>query len=382
MFTKRIVVILLAMSMLIGVLGGCGASDSDVAEVVKVGVIAPISGPVATYGQSNLDGIQLAVKEINEAGGIDGKLIEIFVEDDQGKPDDAANAVQKLINEDQVDVIIGAVTSSCTIAAGQIAQASGVPMIAGPSTADKVGEIGEFVSRVCFKDSDQGAAIANFVYEKLGKTKTAIVYDVASDYSKGLAETFQAKYEEIGGQIVASETYSTNDTDFNAQLTKIKSKTPEVILLPDYYNVVGLVAQQAKQQGIDAVLIGGDGWESPDLFTIGGEAVEDAFFSTHYSASNPSDETRKFIEAYISEYDKEPDAFAALGYDAAMVMFDSILRAGSLDKVAIKDALNATSDYPGATGLITIDQGSVLKTVVFVQVKQGKTEFVDKILPS
>lgn len=382
---KKVSTLLLIVVFAFTILTGCGgqtSSTSDTPSEIKLGVIAPISGSVATYGNSNVDGIKLAVKEINAAGGINGAQVSLIVEDDQGKPDDAANAVQKLINQDQVDAIVGAVTSGCTLAAGQIAQSSGVPMIAGPSTADQVGEIGEYVNRVCFKDSDQGAAIANFVQGKLGFKKAAVLYDVASDYSKGLAETFKAKYESIGGTIIAYETYSTNDTDFNAQITKIKSQNPDVIILPDYYNVVGLIAQQIRQQGLQSVLVGGDGWESADLFKIGGDAVEGAYFSTHYSSSNPSAETKAFVDAYKAEYGKDPDAFAALGYDAAKVMMDAMARAGSLDKAAVKDAINSTKDYPGATGSITIDKGNVLKTLVFVQVKDGAAVYVDKVLPN
>ena len=381
MSLKKVLALGLTSALCASLLAGCGGATQDSKEI-KLGIIAPISGSVATYGQSNLDGIKLAVKEVNAAGGVLKKQVTLDVEDDQGKPDDAANAVQKLINEDQVDALIGAVTSSCTLAAGQIAQSQGVPMIAGPSTADNIGDIGEYVSRVCFKDSDQGKAIASFVVNKLQKKNAAVLYDVASDYSKGLAEIFKAKYQALGGKLAAVETYSTNDTDFSAQITKLKATNPDVIFLPDYYNTVGLIAQQIKQQGINATLIGGDGWESPDLFTIGGTAVEGAYFSTHYSSSAPSAETKKFVDAYKAEYGKEPDAFAALGYDATKVMLDAMTRAGSTDKTAVKDKINSTVDYKGATGNITIKKGTVEKTVVFVQVQNKKAVYVDKVLPN
>lgn len=379
---KKVLALGLTGALCASLLAGCGGATKNAAKEIKLGVIAPMNGPVATYGQSNVDGIKLAVKQANAAGGINKMQVSLVVVDDEGKPDSAVNAVQKLINQDQVDAIIGAVTSSCTLAAGQIAQSSGVPMIAGPSTADNVSNIGEYVSRVCFKDSDQGKAIANFAFNKLQKKNAAILYDVASDYSKGLADTFKAKYEALGGKIVAVDTYSTGDTDFNAQLTKIKDKQPDILFLPDYYTTVGLIAQQVKQQGINSVMIGGDGWESPDLYTIGGDAVEGAYYSTHYSANTPSKETKAFVDAYKAEYGKEPDAFAALGYDATNVMLNAMKRAGSADKAAVKDKINSTVDFKGATGNITITKGNVQKTVVFVQVQDKKSAYIDKVLPN
>jgi len=376
------VISLLAVSMM--AFAGCGGGGGEEeASVVKLGLITPLSGPVATFGQSTKEAVEMAVQQINEAGGINGMQVELVIEDDQGKPDDAANAVQKLINEDQVDAIIGCLTSSCTLAAGPIAQSAGVPMISSSSTADKVSEIGEFMARVCYKDSDQGNGVAAFAYTSLNAKKAAILYDVANDYSKGLAEEFKKGFTERGGEIVSFESYATGDTDFNGQLTKIKSNTPDVIFLPDYYNTVGLIAKQARQLGLDQVMLGGDGWDSPELFSIGGDAVDNCYFSNHYSPDIPTEETRAFIEAYKLLYeDKTPDALAALGYDAANIMMDAIARAGSLDKVAIKDAINSTTDFKGATGNITLDADrNVIKSMPIIKIEGGQLVFAEIINP-
>lgn len=374
------VVSLLAVSMFS--FAGCGGGQEE-ASVVKLGLITPLSGPVATFGQSTKEAVEMAVKKINDAGGINGMQVELIVEDDQGKPDDAANAVQKLINEDQVDAIIGCLTSSCTLAAGPIAQSAGVPMISSSSTADKVSEIGDFVARVCYKDSDQGNGVATFSYQSLKAQKAAVLYDVANDYSKGLAEEFKAGFTKNGGEIVAYESYATGDTDFNGQLTKIKTKNPDVIFLPDYYNTVGLIAKQARQLGLEQVMLGGDGWDSPELFNIGGDAVNNCYFSNHYSPDIPAAETKAFIEEYKAIYDgKTPDALAALGYDAANIMMDAIKRAGSVDKVAIKDAINSTTDFKGATGTISLDADrNVIKSMPIIKIDNGKQAFAEVINP-
>ena len=367
-------------------LAGCGQttdSSSEGSAEIKIGMITPLTGTVATFGQSTKEAAELAAKQINENGGINGAKIVFVIEDDQGKPDDAANAAQKLINQDQVVAIIGSLTSSCTLAAGPIAQSAGVPMISSSSTADKVAEIGDYVSRVCFKDSDQGGGSAAFAIKSLNAKKGAVLYDVANDYSKGLAETFKAKFTELGGDLVAYESYSTGDSDFNGQLTKIKATSPEVLLLPDYYNTVGLIAKQAKQQGVDAVLLGSDGWDSPELFSIGGDAVNGGYFTNHYSPDNPTPETKAFIEAYKAEYNgKTPDALAALGYDAANVLFDAIKRAGSTDKAAIKDAINSTTEFKGATGTISLDANrNVIKSMVIIKIENGKQVFYESVNP-
>lgn len=382
---RRVAALVAMVVLVVGSMAGCGSKSADntADKSIKIGLITPLSGPVATFGQSTKEAVELAVKKINDAGGINGQKIELIVEDDQGKPDDSANAVQKLINQDQVVAIIGCLTSSCTLAAGPIAQSSGVPMLSSSSTADKVSEIGDFVSRICYSDSDQGGGAAIFAADSLKAKKAAVLYDVANDYSKGLAEVFKKKFTDMGGEIVAYESYATNDTDFNGQLTKIKKANADVLFLPDYYNTVGLIAKQVKQQGIQATMLGSDGWDSPELFKIGGDAVNGGFFTNHYSPDNPTPETKQFIADYKAAYSgKRPDALAALGYDAAGIMFDAIKRAGSTDKKAIKDAINSTKEYKGATGTISLDADrNVVKSMVIIEIKDGKQTFKEQIDP-
>lgn len=377
-------------------------------DVVVLGEFGSLTGVTATFGKSTERGIQMALDEINKAGGIEGKLIRIVVEDDQSKPEEAATAVKKLVNQDKVLLVLGEVASSRSLAGAPICQEAGVPMITPSSTNPKVTQVGDFIFRVCFIDPFQGEVMAKFARNTLKVTKAAILKDIKNDYSVGLAQFFTETFQSLGGTVIADESYSEGDIEFRAQLTSLKAKNPEVIFIPGYYTEVGLIARQARDLGITVPLIGGDGWDSPRLVEIGGKALENTFYSNHYTAEDPRPEIQKFIAEYKAKYGEIPDAMAPLGYDAARIAFDAIKKSGILQEENIKqaynenpkvtflmdaintlknrerirDAIAGTKDFPGVTGMITIDQNrNAKKSAVVVKIEDGKVRFVETITP-
>jgi len=350
---------------------------------IPIGVYASLTGTTATFGQSMNDGIQLALEELNESGGLLGKKVVTFVEDDQSKPEEAKTAVLKLIKQNQVIALLGEVASSRSLAAAPEAQKDKIPMISPASTNPKVTEVGDYIFRACFVDTFQGSSMANFAYGELGLRKIAILYDVKNDYSVGLEEFFKKTFTALGGQIVQEESYSEGDIEFRAQLTSIKSASPDGIYVPGYYTEVGLIARQARDLGINVPLMGGDGWDSAKTLEIGGAAVEGSYYTNHYSGEDPSPTVQNFIKKYQEKHRKVPDAMAVLGYDAANMLFDAIRRAGSTDGAKIRDALAATKDFQGVSGKITMDpQRNASKEIVILKIQGGKVKFHKKLPPS
>ncbi|HYE21534.1 MAG TPA: ABC transporter substrate-binding protein [Tepidisphaeraceae bacterium] len=351
---------------------------------IVIGHFGSLTGGTATFGTSTKEGIDLAVKEINDAGGVLGRKIRVVHEDDQSKPTEATKAVIKLINQDNVVAVIGEVASTRSLAAAPTAQENGVPMLSPASTNPKVTQVGDYIFRSCFIDPFQGSAMANFVMksDKGPKAKRlAVLYDVRNDYSTGLRGFFIDTVKANGGQIVADEAFAEGAFDFNAQLTKIKAANPDAIYCPGYYQEVGLICRQARKLGITVPFLGGDGWDSEKLFEIGGPDVNGCFFTNHYSPDEDRPAVKKFVEDYRKAYkNKTPDAMAILGYDAMKIMADAIRRAGSTDGKAIRDALAATKDFPAASGTITIDADrNAQKPIVVLKVEGGKTVFIDSV---
>lgn len=358
------------------ILAGCQKTE----DVIRIGEYGSLTGSTATFGISTQRGIDMAVEEANAAGGINGKRIHVTVEDDQGKPEEAATVVQKLINQNRVIAVLGEVASSRSLAAAPICQAAQIPMITPASTNPKVTEVGDYIFRVCFIDPDQGRVMAQFASATLGARSAAILQDVRNDYSVGLARYFEEKFAQMGGQIVAKESYSEGDIDFKAQLTAIKGKHPDVLFVPGYYTEVGLIGRQVKELGLQATLLGGDGWDSPKLFEIAQGALDGYYFTNHYSVDDPSPAVQQFVSRYREKYNETPDAMAVLGYDAAMVLLDAMKRGPSLEPAAIRDAIAATKDFPGVTGSITINaQRNADKPMVVLQIQGGGTRVVEKI---
>ena len=362
--------------------GDGGNASAANADEILIGEYGSLTGENATFGTSTRNGVDMAIEDTNKAGGVLGKMVRVIVEDDQGKPEEAQTVVTKLITKDKVVAILGEVASSNSIAAAPVAQQNGIPMISPSSTNPEVTRMGDYIFRVCFIDPFQGFVMAKFASSTLKFTKVAILRDIKNDYSVGLADVFTENFTKMGGTIVADESYSASDTDFNAQLTSIKAKSPQAIFVPGYYTAVGLIARQAKKQGLNVPLMGGDGWDSPKLTEIGGKDLNGSFFSNHYSVDDPSPAIQKFVSAYKAKYNAVPDALAGLGYDSAMVLFDAMRRAGTTDGAKVRDAIAQTKDYAGVTGKITLDaERNANKPAVVLEIKDGKFLYRETITP-
>jgi branched-chain amino acid transport system substrate-binding protein len=356
-----------------------GGGDSD---EILIGEFASLTGSEATFGIATHYGIVLATEQVNAAGGVLGRQVRIIVEDDQGLPEQAQTVVTKLITSDQVVAVLGEVASSRTRAAAPVAQQYGIPLITPSSTNVEITRIGDYIFRICFIDPFQGLVMAKFAANSLNIRNVAILRDIRNDYSVGLADAFIENFRSLGGTIVADQSYSAGDTDFSAQLTSLAARNPEAIFVPGYYTDVGLIARQARQLGLTVPLLGGDGWDSPLLTQIGGAAVEGSYFSNHSSMQDPSPAIQKFVADYQAKFGEMPSALAALGYDAANILFDAMRRAETTDGAAVRDAIAQTADFLGVTGTITIDANrNASKPAVVLQVRGGQFEFVESIAP-
>jgi len=378
----------LAIGMVAVLAVGCGGPAKTDSTEIKIGGDFEITGGVANFGKSTVNGIQLAFKEVNAKGGILGKKIVLVLADNKSEPSEAANAITKLITQDKVVTVLGPVASSNVLAASQIAIDNKIPLLTATATASKVtvgddGKVKDYIFRACFIDPFQGEVMANFAAKSL-KVKTAAIYvDNASDYSKGLAQVFEEKFIKNGGQIVAREAFLAKDTDFKSALTKMKASNPDVIFIPAYYQEVGLIVKQARELGMNTPMIGTDGWDSPKVVEIAGAAaLNNTFFSNHYSPEDKDPHVTSFVEAYKKEYGQVPDALAALGYDAALMLIDAIKRANSAEPAKIKDALAQTKNLQVSTGILTLDAShNPVKSAVVIELKDGKQTFKEKINP-
>jgi branched-chain amino acid transport system substrate-binding protein len=370
--------VLLIASTLLSACGGAAGTST-----IRVGGIGELTGDIPAVGASFKNAAEMAVKEVNDAGGLEvgGKKyqIEFFIEDNAGKADQSASAAQKLITQQNVVAIIGPNASRYAIPASEIAESSKVVLISPWSTNPKTtvdantGAPKKYVFRSCFIDPFQGRVVAKFALSQLSAKKAAVLYDVASDYNKGIAEFFKQTFEESGGQVVSFETYTTGDKDFTAQLTKIKGTGPDVIFLPNYYSEVPLQIQQAHRLGITTPFLGSDSWGSAELLTLCGADCEGYYFSTHYAADAATPVATKFIEAYKAKYGSTPDDVAALTYDAFGLLWQALQSAGKIDRQAVRDALAQIPKYEGVTGTMQFKEGSgdPVKSAVILQIKDG-----------
>ncbi|HYR75374.1 MAG TPA: ABC transporter substrate-binding protein [Pyrinomonadaceae bacterium] len=360
--------------------GGVGG-DNDTGPI-KVGYYGDLSGRTSNFGQSTKNGVMMAADEINKAGGINGRQIQILSEDDEGRPEKAATVVTKLIDQDKVIALLGEVASGNSLAAAPKAQAAKVPMISPSSTNPAVTQVGDYIFRVCFIDPFQGEVMAKFAANTLHAKKAAIMEDFNSPYSRGLTEFFESSFKKLGGQVITKQSYTQGDRDYKGQLTSIRSANPDVIYVPGYYGEVGVIAKQAKQLGINVPLLGGDGWDAPQLFELGGEALNGDYISNHYSVEDPSPAIQKFVGDFNSRYKIKPDALAALGYDAMRVLADAIKRGGTTNGPKLRDAIAATKDFPGVTGVITINaERNAVKSAVVLKIQDGKFVYQETIKP-
>lgn len=350
-------------------------------DQIPVGEFASLTGGSASFGQSSHKGTELAIGEINAAGGVLGKPIKLITEDDQSQAGQPATIVRKLISQDKAIAILGEVASSKSLEAAPICQQSKIPMISPASTNPKVTEVGDYIFRVCFIDPFQGTVMAKFATSK-GWKRFAVLTDVKQDYSVGLAQFFKEGVTKAGGTIVKEQSYSSGDKDFKAQLTSIKVTKPDAIFVPGYYTEVSLIAKQARQLGIKAPLLGGDGWVGESLLTVAGNSLDGCFFSKHFSEADKSEAVQQFVKRFQDKYGSTPDDMAALGFDSAMILADAIKRAGTTEPSKLRDAIAATKDYQGITGKITIDANrNASKSAVIMTIQNGKFEYVETVAP-
>jgi branched-chain amino acid transport system substrate-binding protein len=374
--------LVLAVLVVTALAGPFACTKDD--NVIVIGEVGSMTGQEATFGQSTHKGILLAAEQINQKGGIKGKKVRVRSIDDQGKPEEAVAAITALITRDKVTAVLGEVASKISLQMAPKAQQLKVPMISPSSTNVRVTQVGDYVFRVCFIDPFQGEVMARFAKENLGLERVAVLRDVASDYSTGLADAFTKTYGTLGGKVILDESYHKGDVDFRAQLTKIKGEAPQAIFVPGYYNDVGLIARQAKEMGIEVPLLGGDGWDSEKLYEVGGKALEGSYFSNHYSVDDPSPRIKAFVDAYKAKFEGQvPDGLAAMGYDAMGVLADALQRAPDTSGNVLRDAIAATKNFEGVTGNISIDANrNALKPAVVLKIAVGgKYEFVQRVQP-
>jgi branched-chain amino acid transport system substrate-binding protein len=389
---RKVAGILASLLVTAGVMAGCGSastsgSGDSSSKAIKIGADIELSGGVASYGQSVKEGVDLAFDELNKKG-INGKKLELVPVDNKSDAAEATNGAIKLVSQDKVSAIIGASTSTNTLAQVQVANDNKVPLITptgtNPAVTVKDGKLNDFVFRTCFIDPFQGTVAANFATNELKVKTAAVLIDSSSDYSKGLAAAFKDAFTKNGGKIVSEEAYVAKDTDFHATLTRIKAAKPEFVFLPGYYEEVGLILKQAREGGLNVPFMGGDGWDSPKLVDIGGKAaLNNTYITNHYSSSDSDPIVQDFVKAFKAKYSgKSPDAFAALGYDTAYFVADAIKRAGSSDPVKIQKALAATDGLQLVSGKLKLDQNhDPIKAAVILEYKDGEQVFKTKVNP-
>lgn len=363
------------------------ACPSQQTNTISIGLIVPITGDVKTFGESVRNAVLLAVSEANEKGGVLGKTIKIISADDKNDPTEAANACSKLINQNKVKFIIGSVASKSSIPLSEICQQAKVLMITPTSTNPRVtvrdnGERKDYVFRACFIDPFQGTVAAKFAIENLKAKRAAILYDISNDYVKGLAEFFQEAFTKLGGKVTVSESYGKDDVDFSALLTKVKADNPDVLFIPDYYTKVGLIVKQARAMGVNAVFLGGDGWDSPEMVKIAGDAINGGYFTNHYSPQDPRPEVQEWVSKYEAKYGQKPDALATLGYDATLLLLEAMKNAKSEKVEDVRDALTKLSNFQTVSGQITFDAfGNPVKNAVILQYQDGEQRYVTTVQP-
>lgn len=382
----KMLAVVVMIFILAGVLAGCGSTAS---KDIKIGLLNEMTGGNATFGTSAANGAKMAIKEANAKGGVLGKQIKAVIADNKSEPSEAANAMTKLVTQDKVAAVTGVFASSNAIAASSVAEASKVPFLAVGATNPKVTvdeaskKVKDYTFRVCFIDPFQGTVGANFVLNTLKLQKAAILIDNSSDYSKGLSAFFKNAFTKGGGSILAEEAYLQKDQDFKTILTKVKALNPQIIYVPGYYEEVGKIVKQARELGLTVPIVGGDGWDSPKLVEVAtAPALNNTYFTNHYSVEDTSPTSRAFVDAYKKEYGQAPDALAVLGYDAANILIDAIKRANSAEPKKIREALAATKNYPAVTGATTLNNThDAVKSAVIIEMKNGKQLYKATVKP-
>jgi branched-chain amino acid transport system substrate-binding protein len=365
----------------------CGRQDARVVEQppperVRVGAFMSLSGDTSQYGISALNGIRMAVEESNAAGGVKGHRVDLLVRDTRSDAVETSVVVDKLARDDRVHALLGEVVSSRSLAAARVAQREQVPMLTPSATSPEITAVGDYVFRSCYTDTFQGLALARFAIESLGAMRAALLVDRDQRYSVELARLIREDFERRGGRVVAEQEYPDGESDFSVQLAEVGAAQPDVIFIPGYYMEVALIARQARALGIKAPLVGGDGWDSPRLVQIGGQAIAGGYFTTHFSAEDPDPQVQRFVADYKRLYGSAPDSFAATSYDAARLLLSAVERAPALERAAVRDALAATKDFPGVTGAVTFNpERNAVKPIVVVRIGDNGRQTVEAHVP-
>jgi branched-chain amino acid transport system substrate-binding protein len=356
--------------------------SADAENTIKVGVVTCLSGGLSTYGVSSLQGAKLAAAEINSAGGILNRRVELVVDDNQSKAGETARIVRKFLTQDHVVAIVGDLTSSLTMEAAPLAQNAHVPLLTPTATNVAITSTGNFIFRSCFTDPFIGRVIARFALDHLNARRAVIMTDIKQDYSVGVARELKQYFGANGGQLIEEVSFSSSDTDFRAQLTKLKADRPEVVFLPAYYPEAGLILRQARLLGVTVPFLGGDGWDSPALVQVAGKSADGCYYANHFSPDDIDPRVQQFVATYKERYHSPPDALAALWYDGMRLVADSIRRADSDSPEKIRDAIAQTKGFAGVTGNISLDdQGNATKSGVIVAIQGGTTRMVERVLP-
>jgi branched-chain amino acid transport system substrate-binding protein len=349
---------------------------------IKVGVVSCLSGGLSTFGISSVQGTKLAAEEINSAGGILHQPLNLIIDDNQSKPGETARIVRKFLTQDRVDAILGDLTSSLTMEAAPLAQNAHVPLLTPTATNVAITPIGDFIFRSCFTDPFTGRVMARFALDHLQARRAVIMTDIKQDYSVGVAAELKQYFGANGGQLLEDLSFSSGDTDFRAQLSKLRAVRPEVVFLPAYYPEVSLILREARLLGVTAPFVGGEGWDSPALVQIAGKSADGSYYANHFSARDPDPRVQQFVARYQERYHAVPDALAALWYDGMRLLADAIERAGSDNPEKIRDALAQTKDFSGVTGNISLDgQRNATKPGVIVTIQAGTIKMVERVNP-
>ena len=377
--------ILLIATALTALALSCASPQKSAVDhaTVNIGFFGDLTGPTFNFGLSAKNGVLMAADEINQAGGINGRQIDIVIEDDKGSPEEAAQVTGKLIDRYKVVAIIGAGASGNSLAAAPKAQSARVPLIAPSSTNPAVTQVGDYIFRACFIDAFQGEVMAKFAVNTLNAKRAAIMLDFNSPYSRGLTDFFEFSFAKLGGEIVTKQSYSQGDPDYRGQLSAIKAANPDVIYIPGYYGDVAIIAKQARQLGLMVPLLGADGWDAPELWELGGDALNGSYISNHYSADDPSETIQKFVHSYRQRYGNlTPDAHAALAYDALRFLVEAIQRAGTTEGPKLRDALAETKNFAGVTGIISMDRDrNAVKPAVILKLEDTRYIYQETIQP-
>jgi branched-chain amino acid transport system substrate-binding protein len=352
-------------------------------STIAIGFFGDLTGPTFNFGISAKNGVLLAADEINQAGGIDGHQLDIVIEDDKGSPEEAAQAARKLIDRYQVVAIVAAGASGNSLAAAPKAQSAQVPLIAPSSTNPAVTQMGDYIFRACFIDAFQGEVMAKFASNTLKARTAAIMVDYNSPYSRGLSDFFEVSFAKLSGRMVAKQSYQQGDADFRGQLSQIKAADPDVLYIPGYYGDVAIIAKQARQIGLTVPLLGADGWDAPELWELGGDALNGSYISNHYSADDPAETIQRFVHAYRQHYGNlTPDAHAALAYDALRFLAEAIQKTRTTEGLKLREALAETKNFAGVTGIISMDQNrNAVKPAVILKLQDAKYIYQETIQP-